>query len=232
MAGTVPGLSDFKLSCLVLACLVYGVFGSPTPDHIGWPEAVVGGFLVLSVGTGGVLALLRVPQSMPFWVGAGQVFLFYGLAVSLSLSVFYGHPVSQALRDLVPFLFLFLPLFLWPLFLQSPRYGRALLFCGLFIGVSFSLRSILSRVGSCFPFCTEELLYLENMPTVLYAALILIGFPLQLYVRSGRARVAGRKAEGRRESPDRGAQADEVSWRWDQRVIPTTIWVKECAGKE
>lgn len=181
-------LSDLRIGSFVLACLIYGVFGSPTPDHLGWAEISVGALLVLCVGAGGVFPIFRAPKDQPFWYGSGQVFLIYGLGISLSLSVFYGHPVSQALRDLVPFLFLFLPVFLWPLLSQNPRYGLALLFCGVFIGVLFSLRSVLSRIGPCFPFCTDELLYLENMPTVLYAALILLGFPMQRFVRTGSAK--------------------------------------------
>ncbi len=183
--------SDFKLTCFIAACLIYSFFGSPTPDHLGWAEILIGVLLVMSVGTGGVFPLFRAPLDRPFWYGAGQAFLIYGLGVSLSLSIFFGHPLSQALRDLVPFLFLFLPVFFWPLLSQNPRYGRALLFCGVLIGALFSLRSVLSKIGSCAPFCSEELLYLENMPTVLFAALILLGFPLQRFVCTGRAKAFG-----------------------------------------
>lgn len=181
--------SDFRIGCFVLASLIYAFFGSPTPDHLGWAEILVGALLVLSVGTGGVFPLFRAPQGQPFWYGAGQVFLIYGLVISLSLSLFNGHPLAQALRDVVPFLFLFLPVFVSSLVAQNPRCGGVFLFCGVLIGVLFSLRSVLSRVGPCFPFCTDELLYLENMPTVLFAALILLGFPLQRFVRTGSAKV-------------------------------------------
>ena len=181
-------LSDLRIGFFVLACLIYGFFGSPTPDHLGWAEFLVGSLLVLCVGAGGVFPLFRSPRNQLFWYGAGQFLLLYGVTVSLSLSIFYGHPVSQALRDLVPFLFLFLPVFLWPLLLQKPQYGRALLFCSVVIGLLFSLRSVLSKVGPCLPFCSDELLYLENMPTVLFAALILLGFPMQRFVRTGSAK--------------------------------------------
>ena len=106
---------DYRAICLFFACLIYGVFGSPTPDHLGIAELCVGVLLALSVGIGRA-------------------------------------------RDVV--------------------------FALIMVGLIFSMRSILMReMIGCDIWCTDEQLYLENMPSVLFACLILIGASISIVAR-------------------------------------------------
>jgi len=68
----------------------------------------------------------------------------------------------------------------------KPQYFLTTL-CGVvLIGFLFSIRSLVMRfIPDCALWCTSELLYLENMPTVLFSALFLIGWGIR-QVLSGR----------------------------------------------
>ena len=136
---------DYRAICLFAACLIYGIFGSPTPNVIGWPEVVVGGLLALSIGIGRARDALLYPATRRFWKSSGHLFLLYGLSVPLCVAVMNGHSLSAVIRDVFPFLFLFLPLFLLPLIRARPYYFRSTLCAILLIGLLFSLRSLAMR---------------------------------------------------------------------------------------
>lgn len=178
-------LSDFKRFCFFLACLVYGVFGSPTPNAPGAVELVVGALLVFAAGGAGLAQAYRSLFSAADPVSArGAVFLIYGMSVPLAVAFASGHAVSQILRDLAPFVFLFCPLFFAPLFAGRRDAVRLAMIGLIVIGLLFSLRSLAMQAGLCGVLCTQELLYLENMPTVLFSCLILIGYGLRCAVQA------------------------------------------------
>ncbi len=175
---------DYRAICLFLACLIYAVLGSPTPDNIGFVEIIIGALLSLSIGIGRARDALLQPIKRRFWKSAGQVFLIYGLSVPVIVAVLSGNNIGAIFRDLLPFLFLFLPMFLLPLLRARPYYFRSTLFVILLIGILFSVRSLVMRLsGGCFIFCVDELLYLENMPTVLFTCLFLIGFAMHFVMQ-------------------------------------------------
>ena len=175
---------DYRAICLFFACLLYGLFGSPTPEHLSIVEISVGALLCLSVGIGRARDVLFQRSHRRFWKSAGQVFLLYGLTIPCLIGVFSGHDVREVVRDIMPFLFLFMPLFLLPLMRARPYYFRSTLFVILMIGMLFSFRSILMHnVMGCHIWCTDDRLYLENMPTVLFTALFLIGTGLAVMMR-------------------------------------------------
>lgn len=176
---------SFRFSCFIGACLLYGVLGSPTPNVPGVTEVLIGALLVLAVGLEGAVFVFRsLRASRAFFSGA--VFLFYGLSVPLIIAVSSGHSAVQILRDLAPFIFLFCPLFFLPLFRYQRRRVDVAVCCLLFIGAMFSLRSLAGQSGVCVLFCQGELLYLENMPTVLFAGLFLIGGAMYVFMRGDR----------------------------------------------
>lgn len=177
---------DYRAICLFCACLVYALFGSPTPDYISWVEVFVGGMLALSIGVGRVRdALLNPLPRFRFWKTAAQIFMIYGLIIPLIIAAIHGHAASEIIRDVIPFLFLFLPLFLLPLIRERPYYFRSIVLAFILIGLLFSVRSFLTRTGmSCLVWCTDELLYLENMPSVLFTALLLIGTAITYMTRA------------------------------------------------
>ncbi len=180
---------DYRAVCLFLACIIYALFGSPTPDYLSITEIVIGGLLCLGIGIGRARdAVLRggvAGEMRPrFWKSAGHVFLIYGLSIPVLAGIMSGNYISVMMRDIVPFLFLFLPLFCLPLIRARPYYFRAILVAILIIGIMFSLRSLVMRfVDGCAVWCTDELLYLENMPTVLFSALFLIGAAMSIVMR-------------------------------------------------
>ncbi len=175
---------DYRAICLFFACLIYALFGSPTPDNLSIVEILVGILLALAIGIGRARDALLRPVRYRFWKSAGQLFLLYGLSVPFIVAVLNGYDLRAILRDFIPFLFLFLPLFLLPLIRERPYYFRSTLFAFMLIGLVFSLRSILMRYDlECKIWCVDELLYLENMPSVLFAALFLIGSAIAVMTR-------------------------------------------------
>jgi len=175
---------DYRAICLFFACLIYALFGSPTPDSLSIVEILVGILLALAIGIGRARDAILRPVRYRFWKSAGQLFLLYGLSVPFIVAVLNGYDLRAILRDFIPFLFLFLPLFLLPLIRARPYYFRSILFAFILIGLLFSLRSILMRYDlECKIWCVDELLYLENMPSVLFAALFLIGSAIAVMTR-------------------------------------------------
>ena len=175
---------DYRAICLFFACLIYGVFGSPTPDHFGMAELCVGGLLALSVGIGRARDVIYGRGYVRFWKSAGQALLVYGLVVPVIVAVVSGHGTRDLIRDILPFLFLFSPLFLLPLLRARPHYYRSFVFALIMVCLIFSMRSILMReMIGCDIWCTDEQLYLENMPSVLFACLILIGASISIVAR-------------------------------------------------
>lgn len=180
---------DYRIVCLFFACVVYALFGSPTPDRVTYFEFLIGALLCLGVGAGrarDVLVSAWRGNHMPvrFWKSAGHVFLLYGLMVPLAVGVLAGNSFSVMIRDLIPFIFLFMPLLFLPLIRARPHYFRSVVFAILLIGMMFSFRSLVMRfVDQCDFWCGDELLYLENMPTVLFTALFLIGSAMSIVMR-------------------------------------------------
>lgn len=191
---------DLRLGAFFLAVLIYGVFGSPTPDMPGVIEAVIAGLLVVSVGVRnlGKLFQFRGNGDVPDYYLAGRFLLFWGLICGLAVGAVQGNAVSHIVRDVIPFLFFLLPLFVRDLFARERSYA---VFVGgaCFVGVLFALRSLvdlsslsfvgLAQIGAIATSAEGELLYLANMPTVLFAALALSGFAGQNLVRSLRVPV-------------------------------------------
>ncbi len=180
---------DYRIICLFAACLLYATLGSPTPDTFGGIEILIGALLALSVGVGRMRDALfqpfnRIAERKRYWKSAGQIFLLYGLSIPLIVSVLAGYAPKAIIRDLIPFIFLFLPLFLLQVIRARPYYFRVILFSVCMIGVLFSIRSVAMRYALGCPYwCGTELLYLENMPTVLFSCLFLIGASMQSVAR-------------------------------------------------
>ncbi len=178
---------DYRAIFLFCACLAYAIFGSPTPDMFSYTEAFVLILLGLSIGVVHVRNLLVRPAGHRFWKSAGQMFLIYGLSIPLVVGALAGHSLFAISRDVIPFLCLFLPLFCLPVIRARPYYFRTTLLGFIIIGLLFGLRSLLIRFDVSCGFdvwcAQEELLYLENMPTVLFSCLFLLGSAITYAVR-------------------------------------------------
>lgn len=166
-----------RLLSLCAAIIIYAAFGYPTPDRPDWPEFWVG-ILLISAATlpRAALSLRRTPRSPRIWVQGAHYLLLYGISIPLIIGILSGHSPGAIIRDLVPFLFLMLPLFLFDLMNRLPvRHYHFLIGLIMLAGLIFSIRGII--VLQSGPVGLDELdgLYLVNAPTVLFAALILIG---------------------------------------------------------
>lgn len=158
---------DLRLLFLLAAILLYGALGSPTPDSPGWVEGAIGLLLIAAVGPGRMMRLFSL-ESMRGWRGAAMILLLYGVSVPFIVAIVQGNGMHLVVRDVVPFLFLLMPLFLVDLDDRAALPVRAAVAA---VGVLFALR----LVGPFAHVDVDDPLYLSIAPTVIFAALLLFG---------------------------------------------------------
>jgi hypothetical protein len=162
---------------LILALAVYGLLGVPAPGRFGWREIAVGGGIVIAtgvirpllVGTG---VMMADPKARLHDV-VGTVAFNYLLWVPLLRALFSGNSGEDIYRDVVPLMFLFLPVLLVP---SGPLMYRVLTLGLAAAGFLFALRwwwpgLAFRQVGRLA--MPEGDGYLLNSPTVLFAAVLL-----------------------------------------------------------
>ncbi|PZP53942.1 MAG: hypothetical protein DI586_10480 [Micavibrio aeruginosavorus] len=155
----------FRQLSFALAVLLYGCFSSPTPDDFGPAEIGVFAFLFLSL-------------SPSFLSGNGYALAFaaYGLSVPLTIAIIHGHAAGQIIRDVIPFIFLLMPLLFY---YRGERDVKFLSILTVSVGLIFSLRSLGSFASDIadpmqWLGTPPDLLYLANSPEVLFAAIYLL----------------------------------------------------------
>lgn len=163
-------LTPNKAYFLLFACAIYACFGSPTPDSFRIVEALIAVPLLAGIGFHALQQVFRKRFNTK-WQLYGVGLFIYGLSIPVIMGVFSGYGYQAILRDLIPFLFLLLPVFLRPAKQKMHDHFYVLLVGVLFVGLAFSARSLFWN--------TEEFLYLENMPTVLFAGLFLFGMAMR-----------------------------------------------------
>jgi hypothetical protein len=149
----------------------------PAPGRFGWREMAVGGGIVLAtgivrplmIGTG---VMMADPRARLHDV-IGTAAFNYLLWVPLLRALFSGNNDEDIYRDVVPLLFLFLPILLVP---GGPLMHRVLTLGLAAVGVLFVLRwwwpgLAFRQVGRLA--MPEGDGYLLNSPTVLFAAVLL-----------------------------------------------------------
>lgn len=168
---------DVRLLSFAAAIIAYAFLGSPTPDNPGWVEAFIAAALIISVGFHGVYQTLKPDFALPLWQSAGRLFLLFGLTFPTLKGVLSGHDLKIIVRDIVPFLFVCLPLFVSHLLAAKPKFAKLALNCVLVLGLVFSVRASVEHIDSLFYFAKHsgELTYFANMPSVLFSCLFLIG---------------------------------------------------------
>lgn len=174
-------LNDCRFFCLILALILYGLIGSPTPDLLGVKELLIGILLLLSFSyTALFLNIKQGSRCGVLWLTVGR-FLFWGcLAIGSIGAVIQSANINAFIRDLVGLAFLFLPLFLYAHFVKDERrvfsYVRLLLIACMFVGILFACRSL---------YGADPLYYLANMPSVLMAGIMCAGYAIKLLVYAG-----------------------------------------------
>lgn len=158
----------WRVALFFAGLIVYACLGSPTPDTFGLTEILVAVLLLPAVA---------VPRLASITAPAAAV-LLYGLSVPLLSGVIAGHEPAMIVRDVVPYLFLLLPLFYVPTLARHPT-GLIITLC--LLGFIFSLRALLPYHDVMdnpllwFGRPPADLLYLANSPEVLFSALLLLG---------------------------------------------------------
>jgi hypothetical protein len=165
-------VTRFKIGVLVGAVLAYALWGSPAPDDPGGLEVALGLALMLIVGFTGLGYALSFRKAKPSSARAGQLFLYAGLTFPVVSMVINDHASVYAFRDFAAFLFMLLPLFLWPLFIRDARASNMVLYSVLALGLVFAVRT---RIDLAFVGQGDALYYLCNMPSVLFAAIYFAG---------------------------------------------------------
>jgi O-antigen ligase len=169
-----PAVS-WRVVSFCLALLAYGLFGSPTPDAPGVIEAAIS-----------LLFLLSLRPLLPPAYLSGWVFLTYGFTACAAMGVLSGHPGDAIVRDVIPFLFLLLPLFFGGL-QEDGRKALPVFVCG--IGWIFSARTLESFAGvwsGRVDGTPPDFLYLANSPEVLFSAVCLLGGGIALVLQQKR----------------------------------------------
>ncbi len=176
-----PFLKDARLLFFVMAITLYGALSSPTPDNPNIVEVAILGFFVFAIGFTNIaykffdLSFFRRQERWQIAVG---VLFVYGLSVSVFVAVQQGASMTVMVRDIAGFIFLCLPVFLFPFLKTSEKRQETFMILILSVGLFFSIRVLF--LDFSFFSRREELLYLANSPLVLWAALY---FVLGAFVR-------------------------------------------------
>ncbi len=164
--------------CVVAACALYGALSSPTPDAPGRIEALIGLLLIFACGLQRPLAAfsgaVTLDAEAPGFVRLGALALVVLAALPTAIGLAAGHGVEAVLRDLIPLLYLFLPVLLVARPVDSPALQRALLIGLVLIAALFTARHFAAtglRVATAHGI-NDGLLYLANSPALPFAALI------------------------------------------------------------
>ncbi len=172
-------LEDLRFGLLCLGLLIYAFFGSPTPDNPSIVEAVIGLCLLLAVGFTALPLLFYKPDPSCRWL---RLLFFCGILVTLIIGLLSAHDPHFILRDILPFLFLCLPLFFRSQIEKTTQRERVFMIIIWALGLIFGLR-VLGPVYDILP-AETELFYLANSPILMFTAICLAGFAFDYLVRN------------------------------------------------
>ncbi len=178
----VPEARRYKtqFAALIAALILYALAGSPTPDSPGIVELLTGGLLVYAALPAVIGMIVSDRRSQPRWQRTAFALLCYGMSVPLLAGVINGNAAAMMIRDLIPFLFFLAPLFFIQALQADRNSEKILIFTVALAGVLFSLRAAAPLLPYAIPTgflmpSGNEMLYLANAPTVLFAAVLLSG---------------------------------------------------------
>lgn len=153
--------------------LLYGIWGTPTPDAIGWLEITIGALLIFLClpKLQDLKSIEHIKSDTGFWLAAA------GMFSGLIMAGVAGNAPNAVTRDLLAFMFLLLPFWLSPY--REDCIMRKLLISGsIFVGLSFSLRFLTSidplALANGTAFSDPHYSYLANSPLVLFTALYML----------------------------------------------------------
>lgn len=171
-------INQIRFTSLISAILIYAIFSSPTPDAPSWIEAIIGALLCCSCAPKAFEILLRPNAPRPHWQNAAIIAILFTITAPLIKGLLSPHTPANIARDIIPTLYLFLPLFACDIFQNSPKRIKTLIASLTIAAISFSLRSlpydaqslIVKLIASLTIHNTQELTYFANAPTLLFTA--------------------------------------------------------------
>lgn len=176
------------------ALLLYGGVSVPAPLSLRWGEAAIGLLILLSVGWRRPLRVatghaLR-DSDEPAWMVVAVAALGWLLWMPLLRGAALGWEAADILRDVVPLLYLFLPVLLVPVLRCAGAWGVRLLAGGLMLaGLLLALRWWKQEDWGFGAIGTRAMadggVYLLNAPSVLFAAVALPALALSLVAVGG-----------------------------------------------
>ena len=180
LLGAQSVTAPWREMALLAALLLYGLFSAPAPPAVGSAETAVGLLLVAATGLRQPVALvsgalLAVPGARAFEIaGCGAFLVLFWLPLLRGAALDWQ--LRDIVRDVVPLLFLFLPVLLAPVLRPAGARAVAVLAAALAAaGVAFALRWWIDA-GWAFGAIGHRAMsdgprYLLNSPAVLFAAL-------------------------------------------------------------
>lgn len=130
--------------------------------------------------------------AVPVWPGFATAALLWLLLIPSCRGLLDGHSPSAMLRDIIPLLFFFLPLFLHGRVRGRGADRRLILLALSATGGAFALRYFVLSSGKIGDGGSDGLLYLASSPAVLFTAIFLPVWALDRY--QGRPAVPGQLA--------------------------------------
>lgn len=160
--------SNYYLFFYVISLSVYGLLSTSTPDKITIVEILIGFCLLVVVGLEGISELLKSDKhadeykfKVPKIVKISFFYLIF--LPSLYGLIFFENSLKNWTRDIIPMLYLFLPLLIIKKINLVPRklfLYTILLLC--LVGVSFSIRFFYDSVGSISNLGTSQIIALNK----------------------------------------------------------------------
>ncbi|CAO3422136.1 hypothetical protein [Azospirillum doebereinerae] len=183
---------------MALALLLYGAFSAPAPPTVRATEAAIGLLLLVALGWRRPLFAvtghaLRAP-ALPRWEALAVAAFAWLLWAPLLRGAALGWDAADILRDVVPLLYLFLPVLLVPVLRGAAGDGErravpiliaGLILAGLFLALRWWKQAEwgFGAVGTrAMP---DGGAYFLNAPSVLFAAVALPAVALGLLARGG-----------------------------------------------
>ncbi len=177
---------DIKFVFFALSILSYGLFSLPFPRNPGLIEGAVALFLIATVGLRGALNLVAFNSNEGGVLKYRYVFWF--LLLTPTIMMFFNNwGLKTYIRDIIPLLYIFLPLFLLPIF-HGYKFFRYLPWLVAIVGVLFSLRFFLETssspldIGSAVFWDNKK--YFSYDPAVLFGAIWLFVNGLRHLIRT------------------------------------------------
>lgn len=186
-------LNKFDAILFMAMTVVCGVYSSSTPDIITPAEIFIGFALVYLVGIKGMLPLLaglappRARGTVPQYVIVSM--LYFIIVPSITGLLINGNDPYAFIRDFIPLMYFFLPVFLIHEFKSAPPEWLLTLLLGLCaIGVAYSIRQFTTSGEADFTQVGKQFIWggnLDNIsqdPAVIYIMALLVVWGLSEFL--------------------------------------------------